>query len=234
MQAQGKENTRQPLDRFIPNSVRSCAFQLDQPSTELPCSNYEELLGRGILDEVHQQHNAKIMTFSNRQQNHLGKQQQAMESKIVKSNVNEQKMRKVNRKPYKVLDAPNLQDDFYLNLLAWSERNQIAVALDNSLYLWSGCSSSVTRMYTTSQAHDYLCSVSFCEQSTLALGNTQGQVKIFDMVKQKKTHNFQGHYGRVGSLDWCNGLLASGSRDGNVSIWDPRVGQVGFYRAHSQ
>ena len=89
-------------------------------------------------------------------------------------------------------------------------------------------------MYTTSQAHDYLCSVSFCEQSTLPLGNTQGQVKLFDMVKQKKTHNFQGHYGRVGSLDWCNGLLASGSRDGNVSIWDPRVGQVGSYRAHSQ
>ena len=53
----------------------------------------------------------------------------------------EQKMRKVNRKPYKVLDAPNLQDDFYLNLLDWSDRNQIAVALDNSVYVWSGCSS---------------------------------------------------------------------------------------------
>jgi cell division cycle 20-like protein 1 (cofactor of APC complex) len=50
-------------------------------------------------------------------------------------------MRKVSRKPYKVLDAPNLQDDFYLNLLDWSDRNQIAVALDSSLYLWSGCSS---------------------------------------------------------------------------------------------
>jgi len=74
----------------------------------------------------------------------------------------EQKVRKVNRKPYKVLDAPNLQDDYYLNLLAWSDRNQIAVALDDSLYLWSGCHSSVTRLYTTSHPSDYICSVSFC------------------------------------------------------------------------
>ena len=32
----------------------------------------------------------------------------------------ESKVRKVSRKPYKMLDAPNLQDDFYLNLLDWS------------------------------------------------------------------------------------------------------------------
>ncbi len=53
----------------------------------------------------------------------------------------EKKPRKINKKPYKVLDAPNLQDDFYLNLLDWSDNNQIAVALDSSLYVWSGCSS---------------------------------------------------------------------------------------------
>jgi hypothetical protein len=46
-----------------------------------------------------------------------------------------------------MLEAPNLQDDFYLNLLDWSENNQIAVALDNALYIWSGCSSDVSRLY---------------------------------------------------------------------------------------
>jgi len=39
-----------------------------------------------------------------------------------------------------VLDAHNLQDDFYLNLLDWSDNNQIAVALDSSVYVWSACS----------------------------------------------------------------------------------------------
>ena len=75
----------------------------------------------------------------------------------------EKKVRKISKKPYKILDAPNLQDDFYLNLLDWSEKNQIAVALDSSLYLWSGCSSEITRLYETSQVNDYICSVSFCD-----------------------------------------------------------------------
>jgi cell division cycle 20-like protein 1 (cofactor of APC complex) len=75
----------------------------------------------------------------------------------------EKKTRKISKKPYKILDAPNLQDDFYLNLLAWSDNNQIAVALDTSLYLWSGCSTEITRLYETNQINDYICSVSFCD-----------------------------------------------------------------------
>ena len=58
---------------------------------------------------------------------------------VGKENVTEKKTRKVNKKPYKILQAPNLQDDFYLNLVDWSDNNQIAVALDTSLYIWSGC-----------------------------------------------------------------------------------------------
>lgn len=59
----------------------------------------------------------------------------------------EKKVRNISKKPYKVLDAPNLLDDFYLNLLSWSDKNQIAVALDTTLYLWSGCSTEITRIY---------------------------------------------------------------------------------------
>jgi len=35
----------------------------------------------------------------------------------------------------KVLDAPNMVDDFYLNLLDWSEHNVLAIALKNHAYL---------------------------------------------------------------------------------------------------
>lgn len=143
-------------------------------------------------------------------------------------------MRKISKKPYKILDAPNLQDDFYLNLIDWSERNQIAVALDSSLYLWSGCSSEITRLYETSQVNDYICSVAFCDENRIAVGNSTGQIKVFDIAKRKKVGNFEGHYGRVGSLDWSNGLLASGSRDGAVASWDLRSGMINRYKAHTQ
>ena len=51
--------------------------------------------------------------------------------------------RKIPKNPFKVLDAPSLQDDYYLNLIDWSHNNVIAVALGSSVYLWSACTSKV-------------------------------------------------------------------------------------------
>lgn len=45
---------------------------------------------------------------------------------------------------FQVLDAPGLQDDFYLNLVDWSSQNVLAVGLENSIYLWNACSSKVS------------------------------------------------------------------------------------------
>jgi len=47
------------------------------------------------------------------------------------------KPRRVNKNPVKVLDAPALSDDFYLNLIDWSSQNQLAVGLGNCIYLWN-------------------------------------------------------------------------------------------------
>lgn len=43
-----------------------------------------------------------------------------------------------------VLDAPALQDDFYLNLVDWSAQNVLAVGLGNCVYLWNACSSKAS------------------------------------------------------------------------------------------
>lgn len=51
--------------------------------------------------------------------------------------------RKISRVPYKVLDAPSLQDDFYLNLVDWSATNVLAVGLSSAVYLWSAYTSKV-------------------------------------------------------------------------------------------
>lgn len=42
---------------------------------------------------------------------------------------NSTEFRNIQKVPFKVLDAPNLQDDFYLNLLEWSSSNILSVAL---------------------------------------------------------------------------------------------------------
>lgn len=45
--------------------------------------------------------------------------------------------RAVNKVPYKVLDAPDLADDFYLNLVDWGLSNVLAVGLEQHVYLWN-------------------------------------------------------------------------------------------------
>jgi cell division cycle 20-like protein 1 (cofactor of APC complex) len=53
-------------------------------------------------------------------------------------------VRKIKRLPYKVLDAPALQDDFYLNLVDWSYKNILAVGLGSSVYMWSATTTRVS------------------------------------------------------------------------------------------
>jgi len=45
--------------------------------------------------------------------------------------------RKIPKTPFRVLDAPNIIDDYYLNLLDWGKENIIAVALSDEIYLWN-------------------------------------------------------------------------------------------------
>lgn len=46
-----------------------------------------------------------------------------------------------------MLDAPDLQDDFYLNLVDWSSQNMLSVGLNTCVYLWSACNSQVREFF---------------------------------------------------------------------------------------
>ncbi|KAG5039698.1 hypothetical protein JHK85_012174 [Glycine max] len=85
--------------------------------------------------------------------------------------------RKVPRSPFKVLDAPALQDDFYLNLVDWSSHNVLAVGLGNCVYLWNACSSKVTKLCDLG-IDDLVCSVGWAQRGThLAVGTSNGKVQ---------------------------------------------------------
>lgn len=54
--------------------------------------------------------------------------------------------RAVSKVPYKVLDAPELADDFYLNLVDWGSSGVLAVGLGDSVYLWNSESGKVEQL----------------------------------------------------------------------------------------
>lgn len=130
--------------------------------------------------------------------------------------------RKIARAPFKVLDAPCLQNDFYLNLVDWSSENVLAVGLDTCVYLWSACTSLVTKLCDLHFGGP-VCSVSWSQQGTeLAVGTCGGGVQIWDTTSCKLLRTMTGHTSRVGSLAWSSTLLSSGGRDREIYNRDLR------------
>ena len=131
--------------------------------------------------------------------------------------------RKISTVPYKVLDAPALQDDFYLNLVDWSSLNVLAVGLGTCVYLWSACTSKVTKLCDLGP-EDSVTSVSWTQRGThLAVGTSVGEVQIWDAAKCQTTRTMSGHQARVGTLCWSGHTLSSGSRDRLILQRDVRV-----------
>lgn len=130
--------------------------------------------------------------------------------------------RRIARSPFKVLDAPALADDFYLNLVDWSSQNILAVGLGACVYLWSASTSKVTTLCDLGP-QDCVCSVSWTQRGTyLAVGTNQGEVQIWDATKVRCIRTVEGHRSRVGTLAWNSHTLSSGSRDRNILQHDVR------------
>ncbi|PWY92740.1 WD40 repeat-like protein [Aspergillus heteromorphus CBS 117.55] len=120
--------------------------------------------------------------------------------------------RYVNKVPYKVLDAPDLQDDFYLNLVDWGSSNVLGVGLGNSVYMWNSQTGRVTKLCELRD--DNVTSVSWIQRGThLAIGTGKGLVQIWDAERCRRLRTMIGHTNRVGALAWNDHILTSGSRD---------------------
>ncbi|GAM41036.1 CDK inhibitor [Talaromyces pinophilus] len=120
--------------------------------------------------------------------------------------------RVVHKVPFKVLDAPDLQDDFYLNLVDWGSTNILGVGLANSVYMWNSQSGQVTRLCELKD--DTVTSVSWIQRGThIAIGTGKGLVQIWDAESCRRLRTMIGHHNRVGALAWNEHILTSGGRD---------------------
>jgi len=130
--------------------------------------------------------------------------------------------RAVSKVPYKVLDAPELADDFYLNLVDWGSANVLGVGLGSSVYMWNAQTSKVNKLCTLED--DTVTSVSWIQKGThLAIGTGKGLVQIWDAEKARRLRTMTGHTARVGSLAWNTHILTSGSRDRLIYHRDVRA-----------
>ncbi|KAI9038686.1 WD40 repeat domain-containing protein [Aspergillus affinis] len=133
--------------------------------------------------------------------------------------------RRVQTAPERVLDAPGLLDDYYLNLLDWSSGNQVAIGLERNVYVWSADSGSVDCLLETSP-DTYVSSVKWSgDGAYVGVGLGTGEVQIWDVEEGTKLRSMFGHDSRVGVMGWSKHTLSTGARSGLVFNHDVRVAQ---------
>lgn len=92
-------------------------------------------------------------------------------------------MRRIAKTPYKVLDAPDICDDFYLNLVDWSSQNVLAVGLNRCVYVWSACTSQVSRLCEVDEDNK-VTSVAWSNKGNhVAVGSDEGITEVWDVNK---------------------------------------------------
>ncbi|KAK1932505.1 Anaphase-promoting complex subunit cdc20 [Phytophthora citrophthora] len=136
--------------------------------------------------------------------------------------------RHVPSAPIKVLDAPELMNDYYLNLLSWGSNNILAVALGQCVYLWNAVSGEIDELMGL-EGDEYVSSVQWSDaaggSAHLAIGTSESVVQLWDVTASRQVRTMNGHSSRVGALAWNSYVLSSGSRDSTIIHHDVRARQ---------
>nr|CAG8462146.1 14369_t:CDS:2 [Entrophospora candida]CAG8462929.1 9107_t:CDS:2 [Entrophospora candida] len=230
-------------DRFIPNNANDQQFQ---------CSNIRnQETGKGQIyyhsSELEYQDKLayacglaienRILAFKieNHQQQHHQANYQCQKNDLLKQVYGCQskyyiKNRIIPTNPELILDAPGIVDDYYLNLLDWSNKNMVAIGLNEGVYLWNADTGEVNELSNISSIIDNnISSLSWSEDGDhLAVGLSDGDTQIWDILTAQKVRSMSGHATRVGVMAWNRQIIASGCKDSSIWKHDIRLAQHKF------
>ena len=106
--------------------------------------------------------------------------------------------RNIPTTPEKILDAPDMVNDFYLHLMDWSKSNHMAVALTAGVYIWNAADGTIIQLCQQELEEDYVSAVSWMTAgNVLAVGDSQGQVQLWDVGSSKLMRSMDGHRDRL-------------------------------------
>jgi len=94
--------------------------------------------------------------------------------------------RYISQSPERILDAPELVNDFYLNLLDWSCDNILAVGLGAGVYLWNASNGNIQELVQlkgvdNTGAQNCVTSLSWARHGgMLAVGTSTSEIQLWD------------------------------------------------------
>ncbi|XP_021634183.1 cell division cycle 20.2, cofactor of APC complex [Manihot esculenta] len=239
-----------PGDRFIPN--RSL-MNLDQAHSlltnrikELPNPNFNEMYRQKLIESLTLDTEGRpfrMLVFrgspksSGRWIRLIDKMRNDDAEALRNSNKQYQSPRQLPVKEAKILDAPNIKNDYYVNIIDWGKNNVLAVALGGALYLWNSENKSILKLLEVQGDSDYPTSIAWSEDTrSLAVGYMHSTLQLWDTETAKCVRCLEGHKARVSTLAWNGHTLTSGSRDKSIINHDVRVryNPTSYMRAHTE
>ena len=145
-------------DRFIPNrsttdmefAQHSLANDTNNTLTDsvVSAAEYEK---RKIMEEnLNPRDDSRILSFKSKapaaKDGHLNNMK-VLYSTGKPSAPKAANTRNVPSAPEKILDAPDMLNDFYLHLMDWSSLNHMAVALSAGVYIWNAADGSIVQVW---------------------------------------------------------------------------------------
>ncbi|KAL6527029.1 hypothetical protein OROGR_016119 [Orobanche gracilis] len=233
------------LDRFIPNrSAMDFDFahymlmegRKDKENPPGSSSPSREAY-RKHLAEAFNMNRTRILAFKNKPQTPVEAIPNEFSSAAhqVKS---AKPRRHIPQTSERTLDAPDLMDDCYLNLLNWGSNNVLSIALGSTVYLWDGSDGTTSELVTVDEENGPVTSVKWAPDGRhIAVGLNSSEVHLWDSTANRLLRTLRGGHGsRVGALDWNNHILTTGGMDGQIINNDVRVRShiVGTYQGHHQ
>ena len=144
--------------------------------------------------------------------------------------------RYIPSQPERILDAPDIINDYYLQLVDWSNTNLLAVALNREVYIWNAVTGDIQNLMQVPDG-DYISSLSWIQTgNNLAIGTGTHNIQIWDAESAKKLRTMRGHDSRPSCLSWNSHILSSGSRGGEIHNHDVRLPEhlIGKMLSHTQ
>lgn len=179
---------------------------------------------------------ARVLNIHNKQESD---EKSSLYLNSLVNSVKKNSKRYISPTPERILDAPDFRNDYYLNLIDWSSDNNLAVALNTDMYIWSAPSGEISQLFALEEdSTDYICSTAWQPNkgNILAVGNSKNIVELWDVNAQRCLRVLKSQKSRIGSMSWNNFILTSGSRSGEIHHHDVRVAQhhVGTLKMHEQ
>lgn len=235
-----RKKPRLDLDRFIPNRSAMdfdfAHFMLTGGKVEKGCPaqwSPSKDAYRKHLAEIFNVNRTRILEFKNK----APPSKDVFQESFSPAQPPNKRRRHIPTSAEKTLDAPDLLDDFYLNLLDWGSANFLAIALGNLVYLWNALNGDASVLAEVDDDIGPVTSVRWAPDGRhLAVGFNNSHVQIWDSSTSKMVRTLRGHRLRVGSLDWNSNILTTGGMDCLIINNDLRIGshQIGTYQGHSQ